>query len=295
MYYLKCLLIFIPSFWLFAILFAYTFQITLVFNGRSLPKDYEFKFSLPHEEINLVAEDGTKINGVFIRSVADVGNLPQEDNFPTSESSDTLVTTRRVKDSKKSKGVVLYFHGNSSNLQWYGQYHRLFTTRGYDFFGIDYRSYGKSEGSPDSLSIHSDALMAYEYLRNSYAAEEIIIFGKSLGTAVATRLASKVKCRKLILETPYNQMRDVVATRIIPLWMPFPLKVPLENVHSLPQVKCPVVIFHGTKDEVIAYRLAEKLRAALKPNDTFITIEGAKHKDLEDFSEFQEGLDKYLK
>lgn len=266
---IKYILIAIPAFWLLVTIFVYTFQKTLIFNGRTLPQDHLFKFKLPHEEITLTAKDGTKINAVYIK-------------------------TNQITEGKKSKGVVLYFHGNSSNLQWYGQYQRFFTSRGYDFFAIDYRGYGKSEGTPSDTNLYSDARMAYDFIKKNYATKDIIIYGKSLGTAIATRLASQVEAKMLLLETPYDQMRNVVASRVIPLWLPFPLKIPLENVLSLPKVEIPVVIFHGTKDEVIAYRLADRLRAKLKPNDTFITIEDAKHRDLEDFPEFQEGLDTFL-
>jgi len=243
------------------IVFVYVFQKQLIFQGKSLPIDYHFSFSLPHEEINLTAKDSTKINAVYIKT------------------------------SEKPKGVVLYFHGNADNLQRWANYHKDFTQRGYDFFAIDYRSYGKTKGRPDNFNIYQDAQLAYDFIRKRYVPQDIIIYGRSLGTGIATRLATHEIAQMLILETPYNDLHSVISTRFIPLYLPFSLKYPLENVHSLPQVQMPVAIFHGTKDEVIAYNLAEKLRPILTEKDTFITIPNGGHNNLTDFAEFQEMLD----
>ena len=261
---IKTILYFFFSFYLLSIAVAYVFQKQFIFQGKSLPEDYKFSFSLPHEEINLIAKDGAKINAIYIKT------------------------------NKKTKGVVLYFHGNADNLQRWANYHTDFTKRGYDFFAIDYRSYGKTKGVPDNINLYSDASLAYNFVRKSYLPEEIIIYGRSLGTGIATRLATQETAHSLILETPYNTLRSVLSTSFIPLWMPFSLKYPLENVHSLPQVPIPVTIFHGTKDRLIAYELAEKLRPVLSEKDTFITILDGGHKNLTDFSEFQQGLDTFL-
>jgi alpha-beta hydrolase superfamily lysophospholipase len=252
------------SFYLLCIIVAYVFQEQFIFQGKSLPADYKFSFSLPHEEINLEAKDGAKINAIYIKT------------------------------SKTPKGVVLYFHGNADNLQRWANYHTDFTQRGYDFFAIDYRSYGKTKGRPNLENLYSDATLAYDFVEKKYPADSIIIYGRSLGTGIATQLATRKPARLLVLETPYNTIRSVMATRFIPLWMPFSLKYPLENVLSLPQVPIPVTIFHGTKDALIAYELAEKLRPVLTEKDTFITVPGGGHKNLTDFSEFQEGLDTFL-
>ena len=247
-----------------SIIVAYVFQRQLIFQGKSLPQDYKFSFSLPHEEINLIAKDGAKINAIYIKT------------------------------SKTPKGVVLYFHGNADNLQRWANYHTDFTQRGYDFFAIDYRGYGKTKGRLDIENLYTDAILAYNFVEKKYATDSIVIYGRSLGTGIATQLATRKAAQLLVLETPYNTIRSVMSTRFIPLWMPFSLKYPLENVLSLPQVPMPVTIFHGTKDELIAYELAEKLRPVLTEKDTFITIPGGGHKNLTDFSEFQQGLDTFL-
>ena len=261
---LKTSLYLLATFYFLSIAVAYIFQKQLIFQGKLLPQDYKFSFSLPHEEINLTAKDGTKINAIYIKT------------------------------SETPKGVVLYFHGNADNLQRWANYHTDFTQRGYDFFAIDYRSYGKTKGSPEFENLYSDARVAYDFVKRKYPTEQIILYGRSLGTGIATHLATTATAQRLILETPYNTIRSVMSTSFIPLYMPFSLKYPLENVHSLPQVPIPVTVFHGTKDELIAYELAEKLRPVLKENDTFITIPGGGHKNLTDFSEFQEGLDTFL-
>ena len=261
---IKTIFYLLISFYLLSVIVAYVFQKQFIFQGRSLPEDYKFSFSLPHQEVNLIAKDGAKINAIYIKT------------------------------SKTPKGVVLYFHGNADNLQRWANYHIDFTQRGYDFFAIDYRTYGKTKGEPTLDNLHSDAILAYDFVNKDYTADRIIIYGRSLGTGIATGLATEKPAKMLLLETPYNTLRSVLSTRFIPLWMPFPLKYPLENVHSLPQVSIPVTIFHGTKDELIAYELAEELRLVLSEKDTFITIPGGGHKNLTDFSEFQEGLDTFL-
>jgi esterase/lipase len=120
----------------------------------------------------------------------------------------------------------------------------------------------------------------YRIAHKQVAADSILIHGKSLGTGVATRLASIRSCKQLILETPYYDLPSVAA-RFLPIyptrWLmhySFPLH------EFLPLVKAPVLIYHGTEDELISLKQAMKLKKSMKPTDRFLVVPNGTHNGL---------------
>jgi alpha-beta hydrolase superfamily lysophospholipase len=242
---------------------AYLFQKQIIFHPRSLAATYQYRFEERFEEFFLPTLDGEKINGLYFKSNA-------------------------------SKGIVLYFHGNADNLQRWGKHASDFTSRNYDFALIDYRGFGKSTGKINETAMYNDAHLLYEWALQKYPAAQVIIYGRSLGTAVASGLAARVSAKALILETPFYNIRSVFETQV-----PF-LKLPFEMYYHFPtdafvkQVQYPIYIVHGTKDEIVPYNGAILLKNIIKPTDTFVTIEGGKHKNLNTFKEYYDCLDKWL-
>lgn len=189
------------------------------------------------------------------------------------------------------KGVVLYFHGNAGSLRSWGGIAPIFTRRNYDLFMLDYRGYGKSTGQLNSeADLHTDARIAYGYLRQHYAANQIIIFGRSLGSGVASHLAADVPARLLILETPYTSLEAVVASHapFIPISMLF--KYPLHTDAWIGQVRCPVVIFHGTADTTVPYDHSTRLLQLIHAQHTLITLPGGGHGNLSSFPAYQQQM-----
>lgn len=250
--------------WLLLTGFVYLAQGRIIFQKVPLPNTHVFEFDFPFEEFELLSSDSVAINALY---------------FPTS---------------LPRKGAILYFHGNADNLQRWGQYSEDLIRRGYDVLMIDYRGYGKSEGAPDEAAYYRDARMAYDWLHQKFPADQIVLYGRSLGAAIASQLASTVDARLLILETPFDNIQHAIETSVPVLWLPWPLKYHFANDRYLPKITYPVYIFHGTSDRVVSYRSAEALKPLLTLKDQFCTIEGGEHKNLGSFPQFQEALDKVL-
>ncbi len=242
-----------------------TLQKYIVFHPKKLSKDYAFQFDVPFEEYFLKTKDAVTINALFFKQRTPI-----------------------------HKGVVLYFHGNADNLQRWGQYHSDFTSRGYDFFAVDYRGFGKSEGDIEEQKIYDDAILAYQWLREKYPAEKIILYGRSLGSSIASYLAARLPARMLILETPFDTLQGTLDSRKFALKIPFKLAYHFSNEAHLPQVTYPIFIFQGTKDWIVPYGSAAKLKPLLKESDNFFTIKNGKHKNLNTFADYHKNLDNIL-
>ncbi len=243
------------------------FQDRLLFHAKELPEDYKFQFSIPHKEVVL--------------QLTETENLDIVQFF--------------LKDSTPIKGVVLYFHGNRENINRYAKYVPNFTKHGYEVWMMDYPGYGKSRGKRKEERFYTDASAIYKLAANKVSGDSIIIYGKSLGTGVATELASRVICKQLLLETPYYSMASLAAThvRIYPTESIVNYKFPLFKF--ITEVKAPITIFHGTGDDVIPYKNAILLKSLLKKTDVFVTIQNGEHNNLNDFELYLQKLNSLLK
>lgn len=249
---------------LIGILF-YNFQEQLIFHPTVVEVDSNYGFKQPYKEVWITDDDAVK----------------------------THLVQFMVADSMQ-KGLVLYFHGNRDNINRYKGFVEKFTKQGYAVWMPDYPGFGKSTGKLTEAALYEQALQVYKMARVQYKPEQIIIYGKSMGTGVASQLASVRDCKRLILETPYYSMQSLIGMY---LWM-----YPLQNIlhfkfpsnENLLKVTAPITIFHGTDDGVIPYRNAVQLKAVLKPVDEFITIEKGSHKDLNNFLLMQQKMDSLL-
>jgi len=241
-------------------------QKQIVFHPKVLTKDYVFKFDAPFEELFLETADSITLNALYFKT-----------------------------EKESSKGVILYFHGNSDNLQRWGQFATDFTSKGYDFFAMDYRGFGKSEGKIEEHKFYEDAHFVYNWLKDQYESNQIIIYGRSLGSSVASNLAADVKARMLILETPFDNLKGAIAHRKFSINIPFKLDYEFANDRYLPYIKYPIYIFQGTKDKIVPYQSALQLKPLLKENDIFFTIDDGKHKNLNTFAAYHQYLSEILK
>ena len=219
-----------------------------LFRPVLLPQNHVFRFDAPFEELFFDMADGVRINALFFRV-----------------------------QHHESRGVVLYFHGNRDNLQRWGTLHADFTTLGYDFLAVDYRGYGKSGGEPDEKAYFSDALHVYRWLRQRYPPDKIVLYGRSLGTGMATYLAAHEPARLLVLETPFDNIAGLLASHLRRGQPPFRPAFHFPNDQHLRRTHIPVVIFHGTRDRVVPFSSALRRKACLKPGDHFVTIDGGAH------------------
>jgi alpha-beta hydrolase superfamily lysophospholipase len=242
----------------------YSLQDYLFFRSLAVRRDHRYNFSIPYREINLPYSSSQNLNIIQFETTGPV------------------------------RGVVLYFHGNRKNIGWYAKYAPMFTAHGYEVWMPDYPGYGKSTGRITEEILYDYSRQVYQLAQTKYAADSIIIFGKSMGTGLATYLASREDCRRVILETPYYSLSSVAA-HFFPIYpMERMIRVKIPSWQYLQQVTEPVTIFHGTSDGIIPYSNASKLKPFLKEGDEFITIEGGSHKDLWEFKPFTRKLDSLL-
>jgi len=191
------------------------------------------------------------------------------------------------------RGLIYYLHGNAGSLQGWGTVAADFTTHNYDVLMIDYRGYGKSNGKISEKALLHDALLIYDSLVREYSEDEIIVYGRSLGTGMASYVASLRNPRLLILESPYYNLPD--AARSYFPWFPSALiRYKFRNDLHLKNTRCPVSIFHGSQDEVLDVKGSLKLKPLLKPDDHLYIIEGGHHNDLALFDAYRIQLGKIL-
>jgi pimeloyl-ACP methyl ester carboxylesterase len=218
----------------------------------------------------------------------------REMNIPyDKETNLNIIQFYPVHDSV-TRGVVLYFHGNRQNIAWYAKQAINFTSKNYEVWMMDYPGFGKSTGVFTEKRLYDYALQLYKLARTHYAPAQIILYGKSMGTGIASQLASVRDCKYLLLEAPYYSM-TALASHFFPIYPVGQLihyRFPVNEY--LLQVTAPVVIFHGSSDWIIPYAQASRLIASMKPTDEFVTIEKGSHNDLDAFPLFHQKLDSLL-
>jgi hypothetical protein len=189
---------------------------------------------------------------------------------------------------------VLFFHGNSGNVNGYAQDVPEFTRRGYEVWMPDYPGFGKSTGVFGEQNLYAAALLVYKLARSRWPPSRIILYGCSMGTAIAAQLADVRDCRRLILESPFYSMESLAGyyLPIYPWGRLLHFHFPIYS--HLPAVTAPITIFHGREDRTVPFGNASRLKPLLKAGDEFISIEGAGHNDLRQFPLFRQKLDSVL-
>jgi len=245
-------------------LLLYQFQEKFIFLDGELAEGYVYTFKSDFEELNLPAPNGGRLNAIHFKADA-------------------------------AKGLVLYFHGNRGNLTRWGIIVEDYVALGYDVLVMDYRGYGKSKGTRSMKILLSDAEMFYQHALTLYPEGEITLYGRSLGTGIASWLAGKHQPKRLILETPYYSLASV-AQRYYPIYpSKLALRYNFQSSQYLKTATCPVSIFHGTEDTVVPYKSAQRLYDSLPSGQgKFFTIEGGEHKNLAEFDAFRKNLKEVL-
>lgn len=237
-------------------------QENLIFFPEILPPDYKYAFSGAFEEATVPVQ-GAALNAVLFKAA-------------------------------KAKGVILYFHGNAGSLRTWGGIAGDFTARGYDILIPDYRGFGKSTGSiSDEKQMLADGLAVYGYLKKSYPESRIILYGRSIGTGVATFVARSGKPRLLILESPFFSLADLASFHypllpkgLVSLFLKYPFRTDL----WIPEVACPVYLIHGTRDDIIPFEASVRLERLIKSPHKLIRIEGGGHNNLSDYGAYDREL-----
>lgn len=230
------------------------------FRAEKLPVDFKFFYKNQEiEEYTIKTRDGATLNGLHFKI-------------------------------ENPKGVVLYLKGNSKSMKGWGKFAVDFTRNGYDVIMMDYRGFGKSVGRRTQKALKRDVQLVYNTLRKHVDEKHIIVYGRSLGSGLATKLASINHPRMLILDAPYYSLTKIAA-RFMP-FMPLSwlIKYPLPTYKWLKYVECPIHIIHGTDDKLIPYKTSVKL-SKIKPKITNLyTVIGGGHKNLNNFESYHSML-----
>ncbi|MCX5722785.1 MAG: alpha/beta hydrolase [Nitrospirae bacterium] len=211
-------------------------------------RDWKALSGLPLEEVWFTSGDGTKLFGWYVENLA-------------------------------TNGVILWCHGNAGNIINRLENLKLLSQLGLSVFLFDYRGYGRSQGKPSEEGLYQDALGAYDYLTRTrmIRPERLVLFGRSLGAAVAGELASQKPAAGLILESAFPSIEAVAKFHYGGLPVHRLLGADFSLIDRLPQLSLPKLIIHGDKDDIIPLELGRQIFEAAKPPKSFYLIEGADH------------------
>ncbi len=192
--------------------------------------------------------------------------------------------------NSSSPMVLLWFHGNATNIGQQLDELETYSRLGTNILALDYRGYGKSEGSPDEAGVYRDAEAAYRYLvdQRRFTPASIIVYGHSLGGAVAVDLAARHECGGLIVESSFTNTGEM-ARRMF--HVPFIEHLPRSRFDSLAKiarVRAPILVIHGTRDQVIPFSMGQRLYEAAPEPKSFLSVEGGEHDSI-----FTRGGEKY--
>jgi uncharacterized protein len=233
-------------------------QERLIFPAKTLPADYRFQFDRPFEEI-AVNVPGGSLDGLLFRQ-------------------------------PHPRGLIFYLHGNVGDVTTWSTGLDFYQRVNYDLFIFDYRGYGKSAGRIESeAQLHADVRAAWDAIAPRYRNLPIVIFGRSLGTGLATRLAADVDPSLLVLVTPFTSLA-AAGKRRYPYAPEFLVKYPLRNDTVIGSIKSPMLLVAGTQDRLTPLADSEALKALTRSPVELLVVEGARHNDIQRFPAYIDGL-----
>jgi uncharacterized protein len=243
---------------------VYFLQDFFIFKPEKLKPGFQFKYDIPFRELNFDIEPGVRINGLhFFR--------------------------------EEPKGLILYFHGNTRSIKGWAKYARDFYRYDYDVILLDYRGFGKSTGRRKEKEMLDDMQFIYQELLKQYPEDHLIVYGRSLGSGFAAKLASDNKPRYLILDSPYYNFTRVIERFLPMLPVRIVLRFHLRTDKWIKMVSCPVYILHGTRDRLIPIKHSIRLQKINPRQITLIRIHGGRHNNLPAFPEYHNFIRDILK
>lgn len=234
---------------------AYLLQEKFIFKPEKLRQDFVYKYDAPFEELFFDVEPGVRINGLHFKV-------------------------------EKPLGLVLYFHGNSRSIKGWAKYAKDFYRYQYDVVLVDYRGFGKSTGKRTEKDMLNDMQFVYKTLSEQFHENHMLVYGRSMGSGFAAKLASDNKPRYLILDAPYFSFKKVVERFLPILPVRLVLRYHMRTDKWIAKVNCHTYIIHGTKDWLIPIANSEKLQALNPRKITLIRIPGGGHNNLPSYPEY---------
>jgi uncharacterized protein len=235
----------------------YLWQEQLLFQPLPLPQSYPFAYGSDVREVS-VEVPGARLNALHL-------TLP------------------------RPRGVVFFLHGNAGNLASWFTNADFYRRANMDLFMLDYRGYGKSTGRIESeAQLRDDVRAAWRAIAPRYAGLPRVIYGRSLGTALAAGLAAEVQPELTILVSPYRSMQAMAGEHYP--WVPgVALRYPLRTEDDAARIHGKVWLVHGEQDSLIDVRHSEAIRERV-PQARLLRIPGASHNDLQRFDAYTDAL-----
>ncbi|MDB5283096.1 MAG: alpha/beta hydrolase [Bacteroidota bacterium] len=246
------------------LILIYIFQDKMIFYPEKLPLNFKYNLSPLDTEVFIKTIDGVNINGILYRRP---GN----------------------------KYVILYFHGNAGSLGGWQDVSNEILALNSDLLIIDNRGYGKSEDSFSEKGFYEDGRAALRFLISAgYKADQVILYGRSLGTGIASELAITENVKGLILETPYTSLKDLANERMSYFLPSLLMQYNFNTLQNASKFSVPTLILHGSKDDLIPFSHSQKIYDAIAGKKKLVLIEGGKHNNLNTYPEHQQALSDFL-
>ena len=248
-------------------IFVYVAQEKLVYSPSTIVSQTPGGMGLVFEELYIDTSDGEKIHAWFI---------------PSEEAS----------------RYVFFLHGNGGNIGNRLNTISILNELGYSTLIIDYRGYGNSSGQPSEQGTYKDALAAFNYLMTyrKLQPKDIVIYGRSLGGAVAVWLAAQVHPSGLIIESTFSRLVDMGKHRYPFLPVKILTRVHYDSLSQIKEVKCPIFSAHSLDDETIPYILGKSLAEAAPDLKRFVTLNGRHNEAFFDTGQsYYDELDGFIK
>jgi fermentation-respiration switch protein FrsA (DUF1100 family) len=207
-------------------------------------------------------------------SAAEAGLAGVQDVAIRTDDGETLVAW--WKPPEPGRALILYFHGNGGSLLNRRERVRLLTRDGRGLLIVSYRGYSGSTGSPSEEGLRLDARAALDWL-NSYEPRRIVLYGESLGTGVAVKLATEARVGGVILDSPYTSTADVARSAFWYVPVTLLLRDQYRSVDRIGRLNVPLLVMHGEEDSVIPIALSRTLFAAANEPKRFVALPGVDH------------------
>ncbi len=240
----------------------YVKQADLIFPATPLDANFQFDFGVEFEELTL-AVDGASLSAVHFRQ-------------------------------ENPRGLIFFLHGNGGNLNSWASGADYYQRINYDMFMLDYRGYGKSTGRIESeAQLHADVLTAWKSVEAEYRDKPVVIYGRSLGTALAVELSRQVDAELLILVSPFSSLVEIAKSQypFLPAWL---VKFPFDTKQRIGEVEPPIILVHGSNDTFIPPFHSYALREHIRAPSSLLIIDGADHNNIHEFRAYKDGLEAAL-
>ena len=243
---------------------VFLFQSRILFYPARLAADYTFNFTLPVEELYISYGNGKKVHALLFKP-------------------------------ENPLGRILYIHGNRGALDtWGATAQELAKKLNCEVLIFDYPGFGKSGGAlaRNEVAMFESAAAAFRELSGREPALPVILYGRSLGSGVAAHLATRYPIRGLILETPYLSI-VAMGARFFPFFPAFFVRYNINSQKNIKNLKIPILILHGTKDETVPYAQGSQL-AKENAAAEFVSFEGGRHNNLATYPQFWPRLEAFV-